>query len=160
MSSAIDPFFLFENPTNLASLEILLEPEKFEVIDVKKAVGPCNNTIATIDILTESEDEDGLPTIVKTGVRRELMYDRQHISDALKSVLSMDSVTKTLYVNLMASDLPDTYHIYRALVQNGIDVGRDAITVTHIANTDIVHIETNNKSIRFYGDMMIAFKTL
>lgn len=155
---SIDPFFLFTEPGNLAALLLLLEPEKFEVIEVKKSIGPCNNTIAIVDILQEDEDIDGLPIIVKSGVRRELMYDRTDLTTALKLVLPMEEETERLYVEIESGSDVDVYTVLNALRNHGIDVGDDAITVNPIKTTDVIEIITTSKSIRFSGRALIALK--
>lgn len=157
MSSAIDPFFLFEHPSNIAAMSTLLDSEKFQVVEVKSLIGPTNNTIAIIELLKEDFDEDDLPYIVKTGIRREIMYDRESIHTAFHRILDKDRSTKTLYINVPVGFNPTVVNVINALITHGIDLGENSIDVAHIKSTNIIHITTTDKSIRFYGDIMIAF---
>lgn len=158
MSSSIDPFFLFDHPTNIASLSFLLEPEKFEVIQVKEVIGPCNNTIAIVDILKEDLDEDDLPIIVKTGVRREVMYDREQLINGIVATLPIDPLSKIYYIEVNSDDFIDSDFVINKLRQYQLDVGDNAIEVLTIANTNVMQLKTTNKSLRFYGEAFIAFK--
>ena len=159
MSNSQDPNFLFNSPGNINAISYLLSPEAFNIIEVKRVNSPTNNTIALLELLAEDEDEDGLPIVVKTNIKREIHYDRELLSTALTNVLERDTDGR-LTLSAPEGFVVTTEAMVELLIENGFNVGEDAITARTIGKTDIVELITTSKSIRYSGSARIALTIL
>lgn len=158
MSSYLDPYFLFSHQGNRVALAQLLDSEKFKTIKVKPTINLCNNTIALLEILREDLDEDDLPIIVSTGIQREIHYDREDLNAAFHKVLSQDHHGRHV-VKVPANFYLETDDVVAALIANGINVGNNAIEIYRIGTSEVIHISTTDKSIRFKGSARIVLHT-
>lgn len=159
MSSSLDPYFLFTHLGNQIALSLLLDPEKIKTLKVKPTINLCNNTIALLEILREDLDDDDLPIIVCSGIQREIHYDREDLNEAFTKVLTQDSKGRHI-LNVPSDFYLDARDVNKALIQNGIYVGEDAIQIYRIGQSEIIQIDTTDKSIRFNGSARVVLQTI
>lgn len=158
MSLYLDPYFLFSHQGNSIALAHLLDPEKFMTWKVKPTINLCNNSIAQLEILREGLDEDDLPIIVNTGIYREIHYDREDLDVAFHKVLQQDHHGRHV-VKVPSNFYLDNEDVIDALTANGINVGDSAIEIYRIGTSEVIHVNTTDKSIRFKGSARIVLHT-